>query len=498
MTNLNALKSDLKSILHYKQDDINLDLLISSQIETSTVSSIEELRTWLRALNSKQLFDVKQVPLNEMKQWVWDKDKGEIGHHTGGFFRIRGLHLESQYKEEKSWDQPIIFQPEIGILGFVVKKIDGVLHFLVQAKAEPGNINTFQLSPTVQATRSNYLRLHGGKATTFLEYFNGEKKGVVLLDRFQSEQGTRFFHKRNRNIVVLVDENEKIELGDNFRWMTLGQLVHFNQFDNHVNMDTRSIIACLNLLPERPDSLKEIERESLRACLNSFSMFDKEISEYALSNIISAHPNTPTLKSINQHISSFTNERYKCIIDKKFIPLQDMKDWDSSDYSIKRPDNRFYEIMGVAVEASHREVIKWDQPIVKQSNSGIIALVTTVIDGVSYYLVQFKMECGLIDNMEMAPTIQCITSNYDDRKAIPYINYVDNGSSILSDAMQSEEGGRFFREENRNMILNVGQLPMHDEATFALMTLNQLKQMSLFASTLNIELRSVISTIKWR
>ncbi len=497
MINIDNLRKELKSILFYEDNDINLDLLISAQIENSPVSSVSELKTWLRNLNSKQLFDVKQVPLTEMKQWIWDKEIGEIKHKSGGFFRIRGLHLDSQYKEERSWDQPIIFQPEIGILGFIVKKINGILHFLIQAKAEPGNINTFQLSPTVQATRSNFLRLHGGKKTTFLEYFNGDKKARVILDRFQSEQGTRFYNKRNRNIVVLVDENEQIDPGDNFRWMSLGQIIHFNQFDNHVNMDTRSIISCLNLLPEKPVSLNRVDRENLRDCLNS-NGFEDEISEYALNNIVSAHPNTTTLKSINQHISNFTNERYKCIINKSFIPLQDMKEWKTSDYSIKRPDNRFYEIMGVEVEASHREVVRWDQPIVKQSNHGVIALLSTMINGTCYYLVQFKMECGLIDNMEMAPTIQCIPTNYRNPESIPFMNYVNSDNSILSDAMQSEEGGRFFREENRNMIINVNNLPEFDESVFALMSLAQLKHFSLFASTLNIELRSVISTIKWR
>ena len=36
---------------------------------------------------------------------------------------------------------------------------------------KPGNINNIQLSPTVQATKSNYLRAHGGKKTKFIDYF---------------------------------------------------------------------------------------------------------------------------------------------------------------------------------------------------------------------------------------------------------------------------------------------------------------------------------------
>jgi hypothetical protein len=53
--------------------------------------------------------------------------------------------------------------------------------------------------------------VHGGKSPTYLEYFNGEKDVTVLVDQLQSEQGARFLHKRNRNIIVEVDENEEAD-----------------------------------------------------------------------------------------------------------------------------------------------------------------------------------------------------------------------------------------------------------------------------------------------
>jgi len=40
-------------------------------------------------------------------------------------------------------------------------------HYLVQAKAEPGNYGLVSLSPSVQATFSNLERAHGGRAPTF-------------------------------------------------------------------------------------------------------------------------------------------------------------------------------------------------------------------------------------------------------------------------------------------------------------------------------------------
>ena len=141
----------------------------------------------------------------------------------------------TNYRNVPEWDQPIINQPEIGFLGFIVKKFNGVMHFLMQAKIEPGNLNIVQLSPTLQATRSNYTRVHGGKSPNYLEYFNGEKEVYVLVDQLQSEQGARFLHKRNRNIIVEINEDEEISVKDGFIWVSLGQIKELLRYPNAVS-----------------------------------------------------------------------------------------------------------------------------------------------------------------------------------------------------------------------------------------------------------------------
>ena len=72
---------------------------------------------------------------------------------------------------------------------------------------EPGNVNIIQLSPTVQATKSNYTRVHKGKLPAYLNYFLDRKKSKFLVDLLQTEQGGRFLRKRNRNMLVEVDED---------------------------------------------------------------------------------------------------------------------------------------------------------------------------------------------------------------------------------------------------------------------------------------------------
>ena len=62
----------------------------------------------------------------------------------------------------------------------------------MQAKIEPGNVNYVQLSPTLQATKSNYTQVHKGRKPLFLDYFQERDNCEVLLDQFQSEQGARY------------------------------------------------------------------------------------------------------------------------------------------------------------------------------------------------------------------------------------------------------------------------------------------------------------------
>ena len=125
--------------------------------------SFEHFLKWFDG-KKEAYFSVEQIPFEELDQWCFTPNKHSLVHKSGKFFRIEGIRVNTNFGGLKEWEQPIINQPEIGFLGFIVKKIKGVYHFLIQAKIEPGNLNVVQLSPTVQATRSNYTCVHKGSA----------------------------------------------------------------------------------------------------------------------------------------------------------------------------------------------------------------------------------------------------------------------------------------------------------------------------------------------
>lgn len=228
-------------------DEASLDLLVSASTEFNPEFSTSYFFQWLENQNQTTVFQNTIIPFSEMNNWNFDKG-GNIRHNSGKFFSIEGINIKVITEGEvKEWNQPIINQPEVGILGILCKKRFGILYFLLQAKIEPGNVNKIQMSPTVQATRSNFTQVHGGKKPPYLQYFLKRGQYKVIVDQLQSEQGARFLKKRNRNMIIEIDEEQSIELLDNYCWLTLGQIKRILKEDNMINMDTRTVLSCTQL-----------------------------------------------------------------------------------------------------------------------------------------------------------------------------------------------------------------------------------------------------------
>lgn len=122
--------------------------------------SDEEILQWFEERKKQTGVTLKRITLEECSPWYYDDKEGCIRNVSDSFFRITGLNC---YKGgELLYSQPIIEQYEIGYLGILCCKINNVWHYLMQAKIEPGNVNVVQLSPTLQATKSNFTRRHGG------------------------------------------------------------------------------------------------------------------------------------------------------------------------------------------------------------------------------------------------------------------------------------------------------------------------------------------------
>ncbi|MBK0401722.1 NDP-hexose 2,3-dehydratase family protein [Adhaeribacter sp. BT258] len=482
-----------KRLINYntKGRDQNTELafLKSALTFQNPFNTTEQVLEWVQERNRQVHVNIERIPFDKMRNWSLDEKKEKLLHSSGSFFSIEGINVKTNWGLVPDWDQPIINQPEIGFLGIITKEVSGILYFLLQAKIEPGNVNNVQLSPTLQATKSNYTKVHKGKAPAYLEYFTNRTRSVVLLDQLQSEQGARFLKKRNRNIIIKI--NEEIEILDDFCWLTLGQIKDLMRFDNVVNMDTRTVVSGISFGNHSDETV------------NFFNLINDGVSGVGAQFLASDLNSEVSLYSFDEIIHWFTDLKVKYDLNIKSIPLNAVRDWLIEDNCIRHVDNKFFSVIGVHVEISSREVTNWDQPLVAPVQEGICAFIVKEIDGILHFLVQAKLESGNFDILEMAPTLQCLTGSYHNENSLqtlPYLDYVLNASSeeIIFDTLQSEEGGRFYREQNRNMVLLVGKnFSQEVPENYIWMTLNQLKIFIKFNNYLNIQARSLISAISY-
>lgn len=451
--------------------------------------STSDALSWIKEQNKKVNVDIQTVEFLNLNNWNFKN--GALRHVSGKFFSIDGIRVTTNYGEIPEWEQPIINQPEIGYLGFITQEINGILHFLMQAKIEPGNINYVQLSPTLQATKSNYSQVHKGNAPAYLSYFKNVKKEQVLIDQLQSEQGARFLKKRNRNIIIKVDE--EIELLDNFIWLTLGQVKELMKIDNIVNMDTRTVISGIPLVDAYLDNFKIIE--SFASV--SWNNFNRGL-------LASCSDDSISINSVEDIIQFITFHKCDLELIVQRVPLESMKDWIITEKSIHHKDHKYFEIIAADIKIGNREVVNWSQPMVKPVQEGICAFICKNIQGVLHFIVQAKLECGNFDIIELAPTVQCLTDNYRNEnsvEALPYLKYVLNAKpeNIIFNTYQSEEGGRFFKEQNRSMIIfDEENISLDLPENYIWMTYNQVQTFLKHNNYLNIQARSLISALSFK
>ena len=225
-----------------------IQTMLNSIRDDNQLYKLDYVIEWFNKKREESDMLVEEVGINDLDKWNIDGNSGNIKHESGGFFEVIGVKVSNTFDREvgkKGWTQPMIAKNPGGILGILMKRINGVSHYLLQAKAEPGNIGKLQLSPTLQATTSNLLKAHGGSKPLFAEYFDEPKNAKIIYAKWQSEDGGRFHLKSNYNMIVEVDEQTDLEIPDSFIWVTLFQIKQLMKIENFVGPHVRGIISYL-------------------------------------------------------------------------------------------------------------------------------------------------------------------------------------------------------------------------------------------------------------
>ncbi|MDX3117949.1 MULTISPECIES: NDP-hexose 2,3-dehydratase family protein [Streptomyces] len=421
---------------------------------------------WLARRRAAHAFRVDRVPLTALDGWSFAPGTQNLVHHTGRFFSVEGMEVTVSSDGglppdvPPAWQQPVIRQPEVGILGILVKEFDGVLHCLMQAKMEPGNPNLLQLSPTVQATRSNYTKVHRGADVPYLEHFVRPDRRRVIADVLQSEHGSWFFRKSNRNMIV--EAVGDVPQHDDFCWLTLGQLGELLRRDDVVNMDSRTVLACLPL----PDPYGRAR------------FTDTEL------------------------LSWITDERARHSVNARLTPLGALDGWRRHDGCVERADGRYFRVVGVSVTAGNREVKSWTQPLIEPVARGVTAFLTRDFDGVPHVLARARIEGGFLDTVELGPTVQCTVDNHarpPSGHRPPFLDRVLDAdpARIRYAAVHSEEGGRFLGAESRYLVIEADeeQAPAEAPPGFAWVTPGQLRSLVRHGHYVNVQARTLLACL---
>jgi oxidase EvaA len=412
----------------------------------------EAVASWLDRVRASDRFSVEPSSLDQSD--TWSHTQGTIRHVSGRFFGIVGLTWSDGPVHR--W-QPFMEQREVGTLGFIVRRGEDGIELLVQAKTEPGNVGIVQLAPTCQATASNRDRVHGGAAPPYSGYFSGSM-GEVISDSRQSEDGTRFFGKLNRNILVL-DDHVEVE-DDQHRWLPFNLFRRLLIEDFLVNTDARSVFCStdwVRLAGRRPFQGDDDFSRELNAS------FSAPVRSDALERVAVA------LQGLRTRAPTV-----------EVCALENMPGWRfDPDNSIVMTDGRL-SVRHIRVHAETREVTDWDQPIFENNFEQAIDLECGRANGTLQFGFRPCWEPGLHAGAELAPTrLASLAAN-----TFPGV--------VRLTVRQSNEGGRFFRDIANYRILDIGEARPKDGVMW--LTLSEIHAL-LPRGFFNIEARSALSLL---
>jgi len=393
-----------------------------------------QVARWIQSYRQQCDMQVREIQRHQSAEW--DFDGHRYHHKSGGFFSVVGATVFVDGRRQPCFDQPLIDQPEIGILGFLIRRTRGETEIMVQAKPEPGNVGLVQIAPTVQATRSNYMRLHRGKSTPFIDYFCGTRKSALLSDSLQSEQGTRFLSKFNRNVIAELPDDDEVSESSVLKWFSIQELLPLLGQDFQVNTDARSVLAC------GPWQRFASGNKPFGRWLGKGGLGEALIRSYETPEQSSASPTSEIVERLHrlQNTSQFVTLS---------LSLPELIDWEMTDKAIRPLNGTSLEVRQYAVDSTDREVNHWSQPLIASCIEGLAILFCQEKGGVLHFLFNCRAEIGFRECFEYGPTIQDLG---DARFIMPSLGEKESElkdllgrSTELFSSLQSDEGGRFFR-----------------------------------------------------
>ena len=186
---------------------------------------------------------VEEIPLFELNQWKMD-EKGLdcIGEAD---FCVKYYDISIEGREVNQWKQPLFKALGNALFGLLIKRTDKGMKFLVRIRSEIGSFDKMELAPSIQ-----WEPTHKTDSDDIVERFFREKytnQQGVILDVVLSEEGGRFYQEQNRNIVLMLEEDELKEVPSDYIWVSYSTLNMLVQINNCLNIQLRNLLSTFEL-----------------------------------------------------------------------------------------------------------------------------------------------------------------------------------------------------------------------------------------------------------
>ena len=184
------------------------------------------------------------------------------------------------------------------------------------------------------------------------------------------------------------------------------------------------------------------------------------------------------------------------------VPVSALKDWHiKKNGNLFHKSGQFFSVEGVKVEnAIERETSSWQQPILNQKHGGILAILTRTNKGIVEFLLFARKEPG-DNNIKLCPSFSATQSNINRAhggKKTPLSDFVlNNKINIIGETIHYEEGARFWKKSNKNVIINVDykkSLKIKNP-DFIWLNFSQIKKLNLKKGVLNPFVKTILFMI---
>lgn len=332
-----------------------------------------------------ELIDVSPERLGK-----WSIKGGILQHNTGRFFQVVRCSLED------SQERNFILQPEIGLLGLMIAWRDSTPFLLLQKKYEPGCIAGYQLTTTIQATKSNLEKVHGGASVPYSDVFRDPSVGFQTI---QAEQADVFINKYNRNCILETSYPGDV-YSDKFAWISWDVLKVISKNNYLIHSNLLSVIGTYFLIFSNKHEYYEVFRSNSQYVLNSKPEFTKKITYRRKTSL-----------------EDFTSDT--------LMPTGFMR-----------------------VEAPDREIASWIQPLVVGHCGLVYSIFVTYFGNQTFILLKRQARRLGIDTDMLYPFIS-------NRSLSPSLDGVRISGKTVIDVQICDEGGRFYHGNNRLNIISV-------------------------------------------